>query len=157
MTSQGELLLHREEDALEEGALSSDHMWVWPAEDGDCWWAEPEDDSFDAAMGYGLVTPAPEVSVPGSRALPSSPPPLSLSLSPSLQCQGRTLGSNDIDLSVSIIHTSLSSILCVCVCRMQGMLLNKLVSMTTDHTHSMLPVLWQLQWARNYFSHPSKR
>ena len=65
---QGELLRYREDgekggaEERGEGAESSDHMWVWPAEED--WWEESRggaEDSFHRAMGYGVVTSGPEV------------------------------------------------------------------------------------------------
>ena len=65
---QGELLRYREEEERGgeeergEGEESSDHMWVWPAEETREWWEESRgEDSFHRAMGYGVVTPGPEV------------------------------------------------------------------------------------------------
>ena len=70
---QGELLRYREHEDRgreeEERAGSSDAMWVWPAEETREWWEESQgegggaEDSFHSAMGYGVVTPGPEVRV----------------------------------------------------------------------------------------------
>ena len=82
VTSQGELLRHNPGGAGDEGAWSSDNMWVWPCDEGEMWEEEEREELFHVAMGYGLVTPGPEVCI-HTRTHPSTPT-LSLSLSRSL-------------------------------------------------------------------------
>ena len=114
---QGELLRFREEEERGgeeergEGEESSDHMWVWPAEETREWWEESRgeeggaEDSFHRAMGYGVVTPGPEVCETIAAAFffrPSFPLTCLQKVFINFpQFQGRSLANPDIALSVS--------------------------------------------------------
>ena len=92
VTSQGELLRHNPGRAGDEGAWSSDNMWVWPCDEGEMWEEEERDELFHVAMGYGLVTPGPEVCIhtrTPHAPTPTRPHTISLSLSLSM-CSVRT-------------------------------------------------------------------
>ena len=44
----------------EEG-LDSEEVWFWCCDGDDVMAEEEREEEFDTAMGYGLITPAPEV------------------------------------------------------------------------------------------------
>ena len=172
---QGELLCHYDQEETREGrggtreekgegegegegwSMDSDEVWMWCAEgNGDL--DEPAtvggegDEVYDTAMGYGLISPEPEVCTDQSSSLslyippsispcirtsPSLPPSLPPSLlSPPSQSQDHSL-TTPVGMDISVSIATMTRVFVnplIITYRMSGLSLsNKSVSMMMSH------------------------